>query len=209
MVTAVWVASLAFLVSASTLMADVPALAFSLWGVALWVDGVDADRGGTRRLGALVAGVALFVKYTSVLVLPILALYVLLVVPAPRRALLDLWPSLLASAAWAALDMATHGRSHHVGSLWLVDASQRLSFFGRFLEQGIALLTFRVSAGRWLVVLAAAAGIGASLVSQSIWSAVPPWAAARMPVPRRMRVVRAAMAVRMPTASRMGQGGSL
>lgn len=193
-VTAVWVASPAFLVSASTLMADVPALAFSLWGVALWVEGVDADRGGARRLGALVAGVALFVKYTSILVLPILALYVLLVVPARRRALLDLWPSLLTSAAWAALDIATHGRSHLIGSLWVVDASRRLSFSGWFLEHGIALLTFvaasgifpalflvpalRVSAGRWLVVLAAVLGIGASLVSQSIWSAVSPWAAA-------------------------------
>ena len=199
-VTAVWVASPAFVVSASTLMADVAALAFSLWGVALWVEGADAGRGGARRLGALVAGIALFLKYTSVLVLPVLALYVLLLVPAPRRAraLLDLWPSLAPSAAWAALGMATHGQVHFIDSLWVIDASRRLSFLGWFLEHGIALLTavagagifpalflvpaIRESAGRWLAVLAVALGIGAGLASRSIWSAVSPWAAVAVTV---------------------------
>src|SRR5262245_24047468 len=41
--TVVWVASPAYLVSAATLMPDVPSLALSLTGTALYVEGVDRD----------------------------------------------------------------------------------------------------------------------------------------------------------------------
>src|SRR5262249_867023 len=44
--TALWLASPAFLVSASTLMADVPALACTLWGLVFWIEGID---GQSRR----------------------------------------------------------------------------------------------------------------------------------------------------------------
>src|SRR6185436_10776782 len=64
--TLLWAASPAFVVSAATLMADVPALAASLWGVALWIEGIDADSSRHRRLGALLVGIAFVTKYTAI-----------------------------------------------------------------------------------------------------------------------------------------------
>src|SRR2546421_166581 len=119
--TAAWLASPAFLVSASTLTADVPALALMLWATALWIDGVDGDRAAARRLGAALVGLALVVKYTAVLMLPLLALYVVLQAPRERRTPmgLDLWPAFAPSLAWALVGLATHGRIHVVDSLWI------------------------------------------------------------------------------------------
>ena len=112
--TAAWLASPAFLVSASTLTADVPALALVLWATALWIDGVDGDRAAARRLGAALVGLALVVKYTAVLMLPLLALYV------GRRSLrrMRLQEELRGrTVAWAGVAVAVFGIA--LGGLWL------------------------------------------------------------------------------------------
>src|SRR2546425_309506 len=84
--------------------------------LALWIDGVDGDRAAARRLGAALVGLALVVKYTAVLMLPLLALYVVLQAPRERRATmgLDLWSAFAPSLAWALVGLATHGRIHVV-----------------------------------------------------------------------------------------------
>ena len=190
--TAAWLASPAFLVSASTLTADVPALALVLWATALWIDGVDGDRAAARRLGAALVGLALVVKYTAVLMLPLLALYVVLQAPRERRAPmgLDLWPAFSPSLAWALVGLATHGRMHVVDSLWIVDASWLVTWREARLEHGIALLTCVAAAGVFPVVLlvpalgrsirgsaiavvAGALGLGAAHVVPSIWRQAP------------------------------------
>src|SRR5205814_657316 len=157
-----------------------------------WIDGVDGDRAAARRLGAALVGLALVVKYTAVLMLPLLALYVVLQAPRERRAPmgLDLWPAFSPSLAWALVGLATHGRMHVVDSLWIVDASWLVTWREARLEHGIALLTCVAAAGVFPVVLlvpalgrsirgsaiavvAGALGLGAAHVVPSIWRQAP------------------------------------
>jgi hypothetical protein len=173
-VTAAWAASPAFLVSAATLMADVPSLALSLWGLVLWIEGTDADSPAARRLGAVLAGLAVVVKYTAVLGVAGLALYSVLVTDATRRRqqAVDLWPALLPAAAWSLLTLATHGRNHLMDALTVggggLDPNP-----GWVTHRGIAFLTFVAATGVFPLVLAAPGlfqrrglrlGLGAALV---------------------------------------------
>jgi hypothetical protein len=185
--TAAWVASPAFLVSASTLMADVPSLAFTLWGLVLWLDGIDGDSARQRRLGALLTGVAMILKYTAALGVPTLLLYAALRASPRRwrRQVLDVWPAVLPAAAWALVSLAGAGRIHLIDSLLLrgggLDPNP-----GWFAHRAIALLTFVAGAGvfplvftatlvtsprgRWLTALGGAIGVAAGVATPLIWS---------------------------------------
>lgn len=112
--SAMWVASPAFLVTASTLTPDVPALALSLWGLALYVEGVDADSAWRRRAGALVAGAAVLVKYPAAVGVVVLALYPMIAAPDERRrrSLADLWAAALPFAAWSVVNVLVDDRWH-------------------------------------------------------------------------------------------------
>ncbi len=185
-VTAAWVASPAFLGSAATLMVDVPALAFTLWGVALWVEGVDGDRRSVRLGGAFLAGVALVVKYSAGVGVPVLALYPALCVPAGRRRtmLADLWPVTLAPAAWTALNLATDGRSHLVDSL-IVGGGALAPMGGLLPQREVAIVTFvalsavfpalfvivalRRRRGWVVLVLGALLGLAAGRITVGLW----------------------------------------
>jgi 4-amino-4-deoxy-L-arabinose transferase-like glycosyltransferase len=186
-VAAAWAASPAFLVSAATLMADVPSLALSLWGLVLWIRGADGDESRARRLGAALAGLAVVVKYTAALGVATLALYSVVVAGGARRRrqLADLWPAVLPAAGWSLLTLATHGRSHIIDALTVggggLDPNP-----GWFAHRAIALLTFvagtsvfavvlalpalRTPRGRALAGVAAAIGAGAALGTPVVWS---------------------------------------
>ncbi len=64
-----------FLVSASSLMTDVPLLACYVWSVYLWRRGLDADKGPYLAGAALLMGVAYLCKYYGVTLLPLLFAY--------------------------------------------------------------------------------------------------------------------------------------
>jgi hypothetical protein len=186
-VTLVWAAAPAFLVSAATLMADVPSLAFSLWGLVLWMRGADDDARAWRRAGATLAGVAVVIKYTAVLGVATLALYSLIVTARNRRGrqLADLWPACLAPAAWSLLTLATHGRNHILDALTVggggLDPNP-----GWFAHRAVALLTFVAATGVFPLLLAvpalrprralllgaiaAVTGAGAAFVAPRVWS---------------------------------------
>ena len=188
--TAVWLASPAFMVSASTLMPDVPALALSLWGTVLYLDGVDGNRAGRRNLGAFVAGLAVAVKYTAVVSIAALVLYSLL----HRRGrdvirpVVDLWPATVPLLAWTALGLATYGHVHFVDSLTVV-GGPLVARAGWFSERGIALATFvagagvfpivflvaasRERAGRALFVVSVLVGVVAGIGANVIWPRRP------------------------------------
>jgi hypothetical protein len=172
---AIWLASPAFLVSASTLMPDVPALALTLWGAVLYVEGVDGDAPARRRLAALVAGAAVVLKYTAVVNVAVLGLYALLgssiESPGDRsirprglggrgrhrtRDVLDLWPAALPLAGWTVLGLVTTGRVHFIDSLVVV-GGPLASHPGWFSERGIAMPVFVAGAGVFPAVLAVAA----------------------------------------------------
>lgn len=185
--TAAWVASPAFLVSSATLMADVPSLAFVLWALVFWIRGADSASPGSRRLGALLAGVAFIVKYTAGLGVVTLVLYAILVVQGDerRRALGDLWPAVLAPAAWSLLTLATHERNHILDAL-AVGGGGLDPNPGWFFHRGIALMTFVAAAGvvpvvqalatlraRGAVMVAGAAvliGLAAAIATPWVWS---------------------------------------
>ncbi|MBI2218551.1 MAG: glycosyltransferase family 39 protein [Candidatus Rokubacteria bacterium] len=186
-ITAAWAASPAFLVSSATLMADVPALACSLWGLVFWIRGAGEDTTWSRRLGAGLAGLAVVVKYTALLGIATLLLYSLLVAGGARRRrqLADLWPAMLAPSAWSLLTLATHGRNHMIDALTVggggLDPNP-----GWFAHRAIALLTFiagtsvfavlavvpAVQVRRRLTLAAVAAGVATAvaLATPHVWS---------------------------------------
>jgi 4-amino-4-deoxy-L-arabinose transferase-like glycosyltransferase len=102
----------AFLVSSHTVMADVPATAFSLLAMYWCVRGVDEER-ATLLVGAgLAAGAASLLEYTGLTLLPLMALYVV-----TRRQLRPAvaLPFALAIAlfgAWCLASYAIYGRVH-------------------------------------------------------------------------------------------------
>jgi hypothetical protein len=190
--TATWVAAPAFLVSAATLMADVPALALSLWGVVLWVEGVDADLRGRRRLGALLAGLAVIMKYTAVIGVAVLVVYAVALRDRTARGtrnawrpLADVWVASLPLFAWGLVTLGTTGRVHFVEALSVggggLDPNP-----GWMAHRAIAILTFMggtavfpllaaapaLRRSRWIGALAAVAfGIAAALATPEVWPA--------------------------------------
>jgi hypothetical protein len=185
--TAIWVASPAFLVSASTLMPDVPSLALSLAGTALYISGVDRDRRVARLVGALVVGGAIVMKYPALVGVPVLALY-----PCFRagrslryRALADLAAVAIPLAAWSLQNVVTHGSLHIIDSLTTL--GERTS--AGFVQQLVALAAFLPAASifpalfvvvawrrraRGVALIASAlGGVGAGLLAPALWPEAP------------------------------------
>jgi hypothetical protein len=64
-----------FLVSSTTLMADVLATAFWTWAVLAWVRGLEQERTGWLAAGALLTGLCVLTKYMGLALLPLLFAY--------------------------------------------------------------------------------------------------------------------------------------
>jgi|GEM_PF-5585679 len=67
-----------FLVSSTTLMADVLAMALWTWAVLAWVRGLQRERMGWLAAGAVLAGLCLLTKYVGLAVVPLLFAYTVL-----------------------------------------------------------------------------------------------------------------------------------
>jgi hypothetical protein len=184
--TAAWAATPAFVVSAATLMADVPALAASLWGIALWIEGVDEDVSWRRRLGALLVGVACVTKYTAFVAVAALVAYVLVGRDKEqRRGFGDLWMLSLPLFAWGLLTLGTMGRVHIVDAL-IVGGGGFEPNPGWLVHRGVAILTFvagvsvapvvlaldglRGRRARVIIGLAVALGVAAAFATPWVWS---------------------------------------
>lgn len=63
----------AFLVSSTTLMCDVPMLAFWVWAVAIFARALETERCWWFALAGLLAALAILTKYSAVMLLPLLA----------------------------------------------------------------------------------------------------------------------------------------
>jgi 4-amino-4-deoxy-L-arabinose transferase-like glycosyltransferase len=64
-----------FLVSASTVMCDVLLLAFWIWAVVFWVEGLEQNRSAKIIFAGVLIALALLTKYFGVALLPLLAVY--------------------------------------------------------------------------------------------------------------------------------------
>jgi 4-amino-4-deoxy-L-arabinose transferase-like glycosyltransferase len=109
---AVWatLASPVFLVSATTVMSDVPMLAAFVWALALWVEGI--ERNDRRRLlaSAVLAGLAALTKYFAISLVPLFVLYALLRRARPGRFLPPLAATIVLLAAYQAATASLYGR---------------------------------------------------------------------------------------------------
>jgi hypothetical protein len=68
----------AFLVSSSNVMCDTMMLCFWTWSIGLWVDGIKSNRTGRLAVASLLVGVAAFIKYFAMTLIPLLAVYAVL-----------------------------------------------------------------------------------------------------------------------------------
>lgn len=66
-----------FLVSATNVMCDVMLLAFFLWALVLWIEGLNRDRGLLLLGSALLISAAVLTKYFGIALVPLLAAYTL------------------------------------------------------------------------------------------------------------------------------------
>jgi hypothetical protein len=104
-----------FLVSATTLMADVSMLALWLVALLLWVDGIDRVRLDLLLAGSVAAGACVLTKYPGAAVLPLCALYGLL-----RRGvgrwMVALVPAVVIVVLYQGWSGALYGQDHLSGA---------------------------------------------------------------------------------------------
>ena len=114
------------IVVSGNVMRDIPTTALATAAIALMVNGCDRDRAGLLFLGALSAGLALLMKYSAVVLVPLLVLYPLLR-GRSRDALWALIPLVLL-ALWSLHNTFVYGvphilhimgRSYGPGSAWV------------------------------------------------------------------------------------------
>lgn len=113
--TLLLVSSPVFVMSAQSLMTDMPALALSLAALALFIRGTDGDRRSMMLLSGILAGLAILTRYSALLALPLFGAYTL----AHGRAR-KAWPALLGASAvlslWAIQNLVIHGELHILAS---------------------------------------------------------------------------------------------
>jgi hypothetical protein len=170
-----------FLVSATTLMCDVLMLAFWVWAVVFWLEGVEQKSGGKQLLAACLMSLSLLAKYYGICLVPLLAAYSLIQERKLNWRMANLLIPLAALAAFELLTKKLYGHALFVsaadyaqatkGSLGHSGLMRSLQAFG-FVGAGIAAAvflapwlwsrrTFLILAGGVLVVTGLAVFLGA------------------------------------------------
>jgi len=133
--TLLLVSSPVFVISAQSLMTDMPALALSLAGLAFFIRGTDGDRDRTMLLSGVLAGLAILTRYSALLILPLFLAYAL-----GQGRMRKAWPALVGVSGvlglWAIQNLAVHGQLHIVAS-----ASHYRLFFAGGALHWVGLLT--------------------------------------------------------------------
>lgn len=127
--TLLLVSSPVFVMSAQSLMTDMPALALSLAALAVFIRGIDGSLGRTLVLSGVLAGLATLTRYSALLVLPLFCAYAF-----GRGRVRRAWPALLGVSGvlglWALQNLAVHGELHILASA----RHYRLFFAGGALD---------------------------------------------------------------------------
>jgi hypothetical protein len=100
----------AFVISGTSLEADLPLLAFLMCGMALFIRGVDKNRGVSRAASALAFVLASMTGYQAILVTPILAVYLWFNANRRWRNWLATGVPVITIAAWQLYERVTSGR---------------------------------------------------------------------------------------------------
>jgi len=178
-----------FLVSSTALMADVPALGFSLLSLAALFGAIEGRR-GAAWLSGLAASAAILIKYNSLYLIPLLALGGLLFHLRSARLLPAIFLPLLALAGWEVIHFGAHGESHLLAASRIVraqrpDTPQMILATAAFVFLGAGsapvLLAARLRARDAVVAVGAGlvAGIGLVLLYRSVnprfagWGTLP------------------------------------
>ena len=166
-----------FMVSGLTVMCDVLMLAFWVWSVIFWVEGMERDDFGFLALSGLLVALAALTKYYGVSLLPLLLAYGLFRLRRPGRWMIYLLIPLAALYAYQDATIALYG--HNL----LLRAAQFTSFFTALGKQtasysptatALTALTFTggcVAAATFFAPLLwrrwalAASGLGAVLIA--------------------------------------------
>jgi hypothetical protein len=158
-----------FLVSATTLMSDVPMLALWMVATALWIEGIERDRRALRIAAVAAAAACVLTKYAGAGVGVLLVAYAL-ARRGPGRWLFELMPLPIVVAAYQWWTTAQYGEAHlseaisyarrEGGGMSLHDGLIALSFLGGSGLVAAPLAT--VLADRRLTIVAGLTGVGAA-----------------------------------------------
>jgi 4-amino-4-deoxy-L-arabinose transferase-like glycosyltransferase len=118
-----------FMVSGMTVMCDMLMLAFWVWAVIFWVEGMERDDFGFLALSGLLVALAALTKYYGVSLLPLLLAYGLFRLRRPGRWMIYLLIPLAALYAYQVATIALYG--HNL----LLRAVQFTSFFAALGKQ--------------------------------------------------------------------------
>lgn len=111
------IATPAYLVLATTLLLDIPLLAFMLFAVYAMLRGAGEGRAGWQLAAGAAAAAAGLAKYVGFCIAPLLAAGVVLLHPQRSRALLRvLLPPLVVWSLWGAYTVHLYGSLHFAGS---------------------------------------------------------------------------------------------
>lgn len=100
-----------FIVPATTVMADVPALACLLGSVVLVLSAIEGRRGAAFLAGLAASG-AVVLKYTAALAIPVLVVGLVLLDPRPLRRIAAVILPVLVMIGWEAITFVQQGSSH-------------------------------------------------------------------------------------------------
>jgi len=91
-------------------MRDVPAAGLGTMGATLYILGTDRNKRGYLFLGALLAGLAVLTKYSSIIFLPVMLLYPFF--QRKYRLMLWIWPIILLFGLWCLHNQLYYGKMH-------------------------------------------------------------------------------------------------
>lgn len=109
--TALALATPAFVISGITIMTDIPMTAFFVWGVYLWIMGLDRDRHTLFAASGVSIAIATLIKYNGFTAVPLLLAYTILVKRRPGWWIVSLLIPVAALAGYQWIEYVLYGRA--------------------------------------------------------------------------------------------------
>lgn len=109
---ALTILSPAYFVSATHLASDIPAMFFFVWTLVLFIQSVDQRRRGVLILSGLVLGLALWTRYSTASLMPLLLLYGILQGAGLRYAMTTIAVGLAVLSIWFVQNLIVYGNIH-------------------------------------------------------------------------------------------------
>ena len=152
-------------IASGNLMMDIPSLGLATMGLALFVEGVDAANRRRVAGGALLVGLAIVTKYTTLMMLPLFLVY--LVLNDGRRWLPALGLVFLPMLLWFVQNLVEHGTTHlqflmslaPVGSEWTDHVFNGIAVLGALSLAPLVLLALALMEREWKAVGPLVAGV--------------------------------------------------